>query len=152
VFLVDDDEPQIACGRKDGRPGPHDNLRFTPFDFSPLIVAHRRADPAVQDGDLACRKAAFHPADELGRQGDLRHEIDGAPPLAENFGDGADVDFRLSASGHPVKQQGREGARGDAVENGPRAASCSALSFKGLYARPISPGLSGFSGFLLHRG
>ena len=52
VFLVDDDEPQIVHGRKDGRPGAHNDFRFAPFDFSPLVISHSRADPAVEDGDL----------------------------------------------------------------------------------------------------
>jgi len=117
VLLVYDDQAQVPDGREDGRPGAHDDLRLAPGDPAPLVVAQRRPDPAVQDGDLLRGKPAFQPAHKLGRQRDLRDEVQDSAAPADCFGDGVDVHLRLSAARDAVQQVRGKGARGDPFQD-----------------------------------
>ena len=104
LLLVDDDEADVFQRREDGAAGPHHDvcaavLYHLPLQ-QPLGVVQRR----VLDGHPP-PELALQPEDHLGRQADLRHQHEGAPPQCQTPLDELQKDQRLAAAGDTVEQR-----------------------------------------------
>ena len=73
MFLVDDDEAQIAERAKERRTRADDHARSTTGDHVPLVQALAGRKARMEHGDRLA-KARAETADGLGRQRDLGHE------------------------------------------------------------------------------
>ena len=116
VLLVHDDQAERLDGRKDGRAGADDDAGAALADLVPFIVALAGGQMAVQHRDERLQRAGAEPRlealDGLRREGDFRHEHDGAFALLQRVGDGLEIDLGLAAAGDAVEEEGR-GARGE---------------------------------------
>ena len=104
VFLVDDDETQVAERAKKRRTGSHDHTRGTAGNHIPLVQALAGRKARVEDRDRLA-KARAEAADGLGRQRDLGHQHAGRAAGREHALDGREVDLGFAGAGDAVDQQ-----------------------------------------------
>src|SRR5262245_32783068 len=93
VFFIDDDQPQMRRGGKYRAPRPDHNLHVSRRNLLPMAVPLGVAEVAVEHGDRF--EAAAEPANRLRREADLGDEDDRLPAVADDFLNGADIDFGL---------------------------------------------------------
>ncbi len=141
MLLVDHDEAEVRDRGEDRRAGPDDDRALPVPDLPPRVVALPGRQGTVEHGHPVA-EVGPEPTHGLGREGDLRDEDQGPPPLAERPGHEADVDEGLAASGHAVEEVDPEGA---AVDVGADGAEGGALCFRG-------PEVRGFLGRLSLEG
>ena len=101
VFLVDDDESQLAGRREDGAAGPHHHLNLPVGDASPLATPLNVGQVAVQHGH--CAEAAAKSFDGLRSKADFRNQHERFFSLANHFLDGLEIDLGFAAAGHAVQ-------------------------------------------------
>src|SRR5438067_5887245 len=77
VLLVDADDPQRRERREHGRARTHDNRSLAGGDPLPLVPPSRLRQARVEERDAVAETGQETP-ERLRRQGDLRHEDDGA--------------------------------------------------------------------------
>ena len=85
MFLVDDDEAQVADRCEDGASGADDDVGPALGDVAPLAMAFGVRQVRVEDGHLD--EPLAESADGLRRQGDLGHQDDRLPPARDNLRD-----------------------------------------------------------------
>ena len=92
------------CGvAQDGAARPDHDLDPPGGDLLPVPVALRRAQVAVQHGDV--RKAGAKPRNGLRGQADFRYQHDGLPAKMDHFLDRLHVQLGFPAAGHTVHEQ-----------------------------------------------
>ena len=110
VFLIHNDESKRINGRKDGGARPDDDAGAALPYLVPFIMALARGEMAVQHGDerlqRAGAEAGLEAFDGLRREGNLRHEHDGALPLPQRVRNGLEVYLRLARAGDAVQEEG----------------------------------------------
>ncbi len=105
VLLVDDDEAEVRLRREDGRPAADDDGVAAVADAVPLVEELALREAAVEHGDLA-GEALGEAAHGLRREGDLRHEDDGALAGGDGVVEGGEVDLGLAGAGDAVQEEG----------------------------------------------
>ena len=103
LFLVQNDQAGGAGG-KHRRAGSHDHLGVAASDALPLIVPLPRPKAAVQHRHLSA-EIGRHQPQQLRRQGDFRHQKQGASARFQTGLDKFDIDGRLSRAGHAPKKR-----------------------------------------------
>ena len=119
VLLVDDDEPQILHRGEHRAAGADDDGRLAQADAPPLVEPFPGGEAAVEHRDPV-PEAGGESAHGLGRQGDLRHQHDGALPLLEAGFDAPEVHLRLAAARDPVEEGRLAGGEGLHLPQGGR--------------------------------
>ena len=104
VFLVDDDQAEVAHRGKDRGPRAHEHARLARLEPLPDACALALCEARVQHLDEAA-KAASHPRGSLWRQRDLWDEDDHAPSLRKRVCCCAQKHFGLARAGDAVQQQ-----------------------------------------------
>ena len=114
VLLVDDDQPEVAHRREDGRARADDNIVKARSNLPPFVVALARRQAAVHDGDRIAESGA-KPGDRLRRERDLgdKHYRPLAPP--DNGVDRLQVHLGFPAAGDALEQYRLELAPVDAL-------------------------------------
>ena len=107
LLLIDHDHTQIVQGREHRRTGAQHHPGFAPADAFPLVIPLASPQRAVQHGHLISKVRGKYPQ-QLGSQGDLRHQHQGRFSPGQQPLDQRDIYQCLSAAGDPV-QQGRGG-------------------------------------------
>ena len=104
MLLVDDDQPESAQRREDGRARADADPRLARPQPRPLVVALAGRELRVQDGDgvAEARDEARH---DLRRQRDLGDEHDHPAAARERRRGGPQVDLGLARAGDAVQQQ-----------------------------------------------
>ena len=102
VFLIDDDQSQVARGREDRAPGADDDLHAPGGDFSPVPGPVGVLQVAMEDRDVAI--PPLEGANGLRRQADFRDQHQRLFALAHHFADSAQVQLRFAAAGDPVQK------------------------------------------------
>ena len=92
MFLVDDDQAELARRGEDGTAGADDDLHLPGGDPPPVAAAVGVAEVAVQTA--TCAAPAAEPLDRLRRQADLGHQDDRLLALADDLLDGPEVESR----------------------------------------------------------
>ena len=108
VFLVDDDEAELARRSEDGAAGADHDLHLAGRDAAPMAAALGVAEVAVQHGGFAA--ATLEASDGLRRQADFRHQHQRFLALTHHLFDGAEVNLRLAAAGDAVQEKRLETA------------------------------------------
>ena len=103
LFLVQNDQAGGAGG-KYCRAGSHDHFRVAASDALPLVVPFPRPKAAVQHRHLSA-EIGRHQPQQLGRQGDFRHQKQGASARFQTGLDEFDIDGSLSRAGHAPKKR-----------------------------------------------
>lgn len=103
VFLVDDDETQVAERAKERRTRADDNAGSTTGNHVPLVQALAGRKARVEDRDRLA-KARAEAADGLGRQRDLGHEHAGRAACREHALDSGEVNLGFAGAGDAVNQ------------------------------------------------
>ena len=102
LFLVQNDQAG-GTGGKHRRAGPYDHFRVAASDALPLVVPFPRPKAAVQHRHLSAETGRHQPQ-QLGRQGDFRHQKQGASACFQTGLDEFDIDGSLSRAGHTPKE------------------------------------------------
>src|SRR5512135_3273888 len=84
VFLVDNNDPEVLEGSKDGRTGSDGDARLSPQDLSPLVITFPLSQPAVEQAEVFS-ESILEAGKELGSQRYLRNEHDGFSSLGQNL-------------------------------------------------------------------
>ena len=103
LFLVQNDQAG-GTGGKHRRAGPYDHFRVAASDALPLVVPFPRPKAAVQHRHLSA-EIGRHQPQQLGRQGDFRHQKQGASARFQTGLDEFDIDGSLSRAGHTPKER-----------------------------------------------
>ena len=103
LFLVQNNQAGGAGG-KYCRAGSHDHFRVAASDALPLVVPFPRPKAAVQHRHLIA-EIGRHQPQQLGRQGDFRHQKQGASARFQTGLDEFDIDGSLSRAGHTPKER-----------------------------------------------
>ena len=103
LFLVQNDQAGGA-GSKYRRAGSHDHLGVAASDALPLIVPFSRPKAAVQHRHLSA-KIGRHQPQQLGRQGDFRHQKQGAFARFQAGLNEFNIDGGLAGAGHTLKER-----------------------------------------------
>ena len=119
VLFVEHDQAEVRRGGENGACGADDHPQIAvgdllpiamPLDVGLVAVHHRHAAEARTKSLLGLR-----------RQADLGNQHDRLPAVTQDFVDGLNVDFGLAATGDPMQQHGRGGARFERGQNRCRA-------------------------------
>ena len=109
VLLIDNHEAKRLHRREHRRARADDDPRPALPNLVPLVVPLPGGEMAVQHGDQCLLRpvaeSRLEPLDCLRRQRNLRHEHDGALPLAKRVRDRLQIHLRLAAAGHAVQQE-----------------------------------------------
>ena len=108
MFLVDDDEAELAGGSEHGAAGADHDLHLAGRHAPPVAAAFGVAEVAVHHRRFAA--ATLEAGDGLRRQADLRHQHQRLFALTHHLLDGPQIDFRLAAAGDAVQQERTEPA------------------------------------------
>ena len=108
VLFVDDYQPQVRLGRKDGAARAYRHTVTALLYAPPLVEPLPRGQAAVLDGHLA-REAAAETVDGLRGQGQLRRHHDSPLSPAYGVGKGAEIHLRFPAAGDAVEQENMGG-------------------------------------------
>ena len=107
VLLVDDHEAKRLHRREHRRASADDDARPALPNLVPLVVPLPGGEVAVQHGDQCLLRPVaeprLEPLNRLRRQRNLRHQHDGALPLAKRVCDRLQIHLRLAAAGHAVQ-------------------------------------------------
>ena len=123
MLLVDDDEPQILHRREHRAAGADDDGRIAQADAPPLVEPFSVGQTAVEHRHLLA-EIGCQQAQKLWRQGDLRHQHDGALALLEAGFDAPEVHLRLAAARDSVQQGRLAGGEGLYLLQGGRLFLC----------------------------
>ena len=110
MLFVHDNDTYLGYGHEDGTPRPDDHIRMSgsrlrsdPAEFAVPLFALGVRQTAVIDNQPVSEHM-LQPAGELGRQSDLRHQIEHVLPLLQLRPDQMDIDIRLAAGGDAMEQ------------------------------------------------
>ena len=104
VFLIDDEDADIRKRREHRRARADDHARLARADAPPFVEMLSLRKAGMEDGRVRA-EALMEPGDHLRREGDLRHEDDGAFAQFQRPAHQADVDLRLARAGDAVQQK-----------------------------------------------
>ena len=104
LLLVHDDDARPFQGRKHRRTGADDHPRFSFADSAPLVVPLPHSQRAVEHRHVPA-KMAHEPLDELGRQGNFRHQVQCGFARCQRAGDEMEIDRSLAAAGDAVEKR-----------------------------------------------
>ena len=104
MFLIDDEDAHIRKRGEHRRARADDHARLARADAPPLVEMLALRKAGMEDGRVRA-EALVEPGDHLRREGDLRHEDDGAFAHLQRPAHEADVDLRLARAGDAVQQK-----------------------------------------------
>ena len=107
VLFIDHDQPQIPHRRKHAGSRSDHHARAACANSAPLIGALGIAEGAVQNGHPIAEARVELPR-HRGRQRDLRHQQQRAPPARQRRIDGIQINLGLARSGDAVQQKRAE--------------------------------------------
>ena len=104
VLLVDDHEADVGERREDGQPRPDDDRHGSRPDPPPFVGSLAVTKARMDERDVRV-EVGSQPVDERRRERDLGDEHEHRPAGLERRGDGLDVDRRLAAARHALKEE-----------------------------------------------
>ena len=114
MLFVDDDQAQVLDRGEDGRARSKDDLAFSIDDAAILLIAPTVGEGGIEDGDRILEEG-IEAVGHLVRQGDFRNQDQDTFPFLEGLLGEAEIDLRLSRSGHAFKQADLVGIVDDGV-------------------------------------
>ena len=107
VFFVDHNQPQLGQGQQHGAARPHDELAlFRRHDLHPRVGPLSAGEPAVVHLHHVAKKPT-QAGDQLGRQGDFRHQEQHLVSCRQRLGNEVGVDLCLSGPCDALQQHRR---------------------------------------------